>query len=79
MSLLRKLDDEEMIKENPRKGENAASKDASPAQSGLRKQLFDGGCILLNIASTVTLVFLNKWYGFSGEYLRKHILTIWAQ
>lgn len=25
-------------------------------------QLVDGACICLNIASTVLLVFLNKWY-----------------
>lgn len=30
-------------------------------QKGLRKPLIDGACIVLNIASTVVLVFLNKW------------------
>lgn len=29
---------------------------------GAQKQTVDGACILLNIASTVFLVFLNKWY-----------------
>jgi solute carrier family 35 protein E3 len=43
-------------------GEKPSRKDVSPIQKGLRKQLIDGACILLNIASTVTLVFLNKWY-----------------
>jgi hypothetical protein len=28
---------------------------------GLQKTLIDGACIVLNIASTVFLVFLNKW------------------
>jgi len=28
---------------------------------GLRSQIIDGVCICLNIASTVILVFLNKW------------------
>jgi hypothetical protein len=28
----------------------------------LQKQILDGACILLNITSTVVLVFLNKWY-----------------
>ena len=37
---------------------------AVPAESpkGLRKQAIDVACIMLNITSTVTLVFLNKWY-----------------
>ncbi|TVY34767.1 Solute carrier family 35 member E3 [Lachnellula subtilissima] len=36
---------------------------AVPAESpkGLRKQVIDVACIMLNITSTVTLVFLNKW------------------
>lgn len=37
--------------------------DVSEPQS-LRSKLTDGGCILMNIASTVILVFLNKWYVF---------------
>ena len=30
-------------------------------QKVLRKPLIDGACIVLNITSTVVLVFLNKW------------------
>ena len=33
-----------------------------PPKKGLRSNIVDGACILLNIASTVVLVFLNKWY-----------------
>lgn len=33
----------------------------NPSPKGLRKQIVDGACICLNIASTVILVFLNKW------------------
>lgn len=31
-------------------------------ENGYSKRLVDGACICLNIASTVMLVFLNKWY-----------------
>ncbi|EKD12655.1 uncharacterized protein L3040_005240 [Drepanopeziza brunnea f. sp. 'multigermtubi'] len=35
---------------------------ANPSkQQSLRSQITDGACILMNIASTVTLVFLNNW------------------
>jgi hypothetical protein len=37
-------------------------KENDPAKKGLRSNIVDGACILLNIASTVVLVFLNKWY-----------------
>lgn len=40
------------------------SNNVSPAKKGLRSNIVDGACILLNIASTVVLVFLNKWYIF---------------
>ena len=40
------------------------SKNASLAKKGLRSNIVDGACILLNIASTVVLVFLNKWHIF---------------
>jgi len=33
----------------------------APVQKGRRKQIIDGACLCLNIASTVLLVFLNKW------------------
>ena len=32
-----------------------------PAKKGVRSTAVDGACIMLNIASTVVLVFLNKW------------------
>jgi hypothetical protein len=32
------------------------------AHQGRRNQIIDGACIGLNTASTVLLVFLNKWY-----------------
>jgi len=35
---------------------------AAQSPKGFRKQVIDVACILLNIISTVTLVFLNKWY-----------------
>jgi len=38
------------------------------APQGARKQLIDGACILLNITSTVTLVFLNKWCEQNSTY-----------
>ena len=53
--------DVEMAKEKLMKGEVPLSA-LSPGPKRARKQLVDGACILLNIASTVTLVFLNKWY-----------------
>jgi hypothetical protein len=34
-------------------------------KKGLRKPLIDGARIILNITSTVVLVFLNKWHVFS--------------
>jgi len=33
----------------------------APAQKGLKNQIIDAASIILNIASTVILVFLNKW------------------
>ena len=42
--------------------EEAKSKDnGPPVKKGLRSNVVDGACIILNIASTVVLVFLNKW------------------
>jgi solute carrier family 35 protein E3 len=55
--------DVEMAKEKLMRGE-IPLRDASQGRKALGKQLIDGGCILLNIASTVTLVFLNKWHVF---------------
>ena len=41
--------------------EKAAVKNPETGARGTRKQIIDGACICLNIASTVILVFLNKW------------------
>jgi len=43
-----------------KKDDEKAPLPSSP--KALRKQVIDVACILLNIISTVTLVFLNKWY-----------------
>jgi hypothetical protein len=60
MASLKSLDtDIEMAKNNFRK-ENTPLSDVPP--EGSYKQYVDGLCICLNIASTVLLVFLNKWY-----------------
>jgi solute carrier family 35, member E3 len=61
--------DVEMAKEKLMKGE-IPSRDASQGRMGLGKRLIDGGYILLNIASTVTLVFLNKWHVFENGGLK---------
>ena len=50
----------ELLREEP-----PTIKDRGHIQKGLRKPLIDGACIILNIASTVVLVFLNKWHVFS--------------
>jgi len=42
--------------------ESDAVKETEVTRRGTSKQIIDGGCIILNITSTVTLVFLNKWY-----------------
>jgi hypothetical protein len=52
-------EDLEMAKERPMEREISSSV-ASQGPKGLGNQLIDGLCILLNISSTVTLVFLNK-------------------
>jgi len=57
----RAYEDMEMAKEKLMKGETPLSA-SSPGPKGTVKQLIDSACILLNIASTVTLVFLNKWH-----------------
>lgn len=54
-------EDVEMAKEKVIRGE-APSHDALPAKGTTGKQVIDAGCILLNILTTVTLLFLNKWY-----------------
>ncbi len=53
--------DVEMAKERVMRRE-LSSQDASPAKKGSGKQMIDAGCILLNILTTVTLLFLNKWF-----------------
>ena len=54
--------------------EKDAVKDTVRVQGGTRKQIIDGACIVLNIASTVTLVFLNKWCASSRVPTNKAIL-----
>jgi solute carrier family 35 protein E3 len=54
-------EDVEMAKEKVMRGESP-SQDALPSKRGTGKQVIDAGCILLNILTTVTLLFLNKWY-----------------
>jgi solute carrier family 35 protein E3 len=79
MSVLHQPDEDvETTKKKLLKGEKPSMKDVSPTQKGLRKQLIDGACILLNIASTVTLVFLNKWCVrlFCGKDARSVVLTV---
>lgn len=58
----RLLDDDS--KEQP-----AAVAMTAESPKGLRKQVIDVACIMLNITSTVTLVFLNKWYVCEREHL----------
>lgn len=45
---------------------------SSPSIQGLRSSIVDGACILLNIVSTVVLVFLNKWQ-VSCPFARKYM------
>lgn len=54
-------EDVEMAKEEVMRGESP-SQVASTAKRASGKQVIDAGCILLNILTTVTLLFLNKWY-----------------
>jgi solute carrier family 35 protein E3 len=53
--------DIEMSKTGLLQDETKASSNGQPAKKGARTGIVDGACILLNIASTVVLVFLNKW------------------
>lgn len=62
------FEDVEMAKEKRMEGEITSSA-VSQVPKGLGKQLIDGACILLNIASTVTLVFLNNWYVHADDGL----------
>lgn len=54
-------EDVEMAKEKVMRGE-PPSQDVLTAKRASGKQVIDAGCILLNILTTVTLLFLNKWY-----------------
>jgi len=54
--------DIEMVKKDLLRPDAPAISNGAQKQIGLRKQIIDGACICLNIASTVTLVFLNKWW-----------------
>lgn len=42
--------------------EKKESKPQDVPKNGLAARILDLLCIILNIASTVVLVFLNKWY-----------------
>lgn len=44
------------------KNEDKVMDSGNGGKKGLRTQVIDAACIGLNITSTVTLVFLNKWY-----------------
>ncbi len=60
-----KNDDEDLEKSQTGlvDGEVHKDKDGGVVKpQGLRSRVVDVACIGLNIASTVTLVFLNKWY-----------------
>ncbi|OWP02782.1 solute carrier family 35 member E [Marssonina coronariae] len=57
----RKDEDLEMSRTGLIDGEVHEDKVLPANPPSLRSKLIDGLCILLNIASTVTLVFLNKW------------------
>ena len=50
-----------LLKDDNSKEPPAAVAVAAQSPKGLRKQVIDVACIGLNITSTVTLVFLNKW------------------
>jgi len=54
--------DIEMVRKDLLRPDVLAINKGGQKQIGLRKQIIDGACICLNIASTVTLVFLNKWW-----------------
>lgn len=54
-------DDIEMSKTGLLEDEPDYKDKGAPVKRGLRSTVVDGACILLNIASTVVLVFLNKW------------------
>lgn len=60
-----KRDDEDVEKSNvglmDGQVHDKKDEDAVAVPQGLRSKVIDGACIGLNIASTVTLVFLNKW------------------
>jgi hypothetical protein len=80
MSLLHESDEDvEMTKKKLLRGETPSIRDVSPAQKGLRKQLIDTACILLNISSTVTLVFLNKWYACEDAWSGHLLIVRYAQ
>jgi len=62
MGVSNELDDDlEMSNTGRLLEDQPVDKDAGLPKKGLRKQLVDIFCIILNIASTVTLVFLNNW------------------
>lgn len=59
---LEKLEHDEVEKERLMAGQDLESADATRQKTPLLKRALDLFCILLNIVSTVLLVFLNNWY-----------------
>jgi hypothetical protein len=72
--------DIELGKKVPAQAETLLKNDGGGlANGGARKRILDGACICLNIASTVVLVLLNKWYDIhilEGYNMRRLILCI---
>lgn len=57
-----KEEDLEMSNRKLLKEDEAVENHGGAPSKGMRKKIVDAACICLNIASTVTLIFLNKWY-----------------
>jgi solute carrier family 35 protein E3 len=76
MSTSTDRDDEDLEMSNMKLLEEdvVAEKD-TPLPRSLRAKALDGACIILNITSTVTLVFLNNWY-FPRSYHADRLLTM---
>jgi hypothetical protein len=55
-------------------GKGGVQQQQQPPAKSFRNKIIDGACIMLNIASTVILVFLNNWY--AGPHL--HWMPLFA-
>lgn len=64
------MSDARLLKEDFKEEEDTIVKSADPIPRGFRTRMIDGAYIGLNIASTVTLVFLNKWYDIGISFAR---------